>query len=189
MTVVCFAQHSPFGRPAHVQGVSLIARYDIHLIENVISLGSRFYGLTSIADDHPIRLRFPPNWIATETHVEASIQLLGHPIVKIRVPKQCQGCTREELSVVTEVSDRLVMQQRPHHVHRSILITLIPRFNILNGMPCKGRKPAGFALPMQKIFQNLDRDLPVSHILTLNQVIGKGTSMPASMRPWRSSSR
>ena len=38
-----------------------------------------------------------------------------------------------------------------------------------------GQDVAGFALPVQKIFQNLDLDLPVSHILSLDQVIGKGT--------------
>jgi putative ABC transport system permease protein len=38
-----------------------------------------------------------------------------------------------------------------------------------------GQDVARFALPVQKIFQSLDRDLPVSHILTLDQVIGKGT--------------
>jgi predicted permease len=38
-----------------------------------------------------------------------------------------------------------------------------------------GQEVTGFALPVQKIFQNLDRDLPVSHVLTLDQVIGKGT--------------
>ena len=38
-----------------------------------------------------------------------------------------------------------------------------------------GRTLLGFALPVQKIFQDLDRDLPVSHILTLDQVIGKQT--------------
>ncbi len=38
-----------------------------------------------------------------------------------------------------------------------------------------GQDVAGFALPLQKIFQDLDRDLPVSHILTLDQLIGKQT--------------
>jgi predicted permease len=33
----------------------------------------------------------------------------------------------------------------------------------------------GFALPVQKIFQQLDRDLPVSDILTMDQVIGTQT--------------
>jgi predicted permease len=32
-----------------------------------------------------------------------------------------------------------------------------------------------FALPVQKIFQHMDRDLPVSDILTMDQVIGKQT--------------
>ncbi|HLJ78547.1 MAG TPA: ABC transporter permease [Acidobacteriaceae bacterium] len=37
------------------------------------------------------------------------------------------------------------------------------------------RDVTGFALPVQKIFQDLDRDLPVSDILTMDQVIGTQT--------------
>ena len=38
-----------------------------------------------------------------------------------------------------------------------------------------GQDVAGFALPVQKIFESLDGDLPVSHILSLDQVIGQQT--------------
>ena len=38
-----------------------------------------------------------------------------------------------------------------------------------------GQDVTGFALPVQEMFQNLDRDLPVSHILTMDQLIGKQT--------------
>jgi len=38
-----------------------------------------------------------------------------------------------------------------------------------------GADVSQYALPVQKIFQQLDRDLPLSDILTLDQVIGKQT--------------